>query len=220
MPANREELTRLVKLAVNDRSLRHVEQLTGVSRSTVQRLLEGGATSARTLENLAEGLKVDSVPMLEAAGLVSSRRVPAVVPLPEYQIEIDAGPLLLALGDVRLIGASVSRVTHGDSEGGDGRPIGPIRAWRIVGDCMAPVLVDGDEILTLPAESVKDGDTVTATVDLTQVTCKRIRIDGTKSWLEPLNGEARIEEGRFVVTGVVFRVVRDPARMFPKKGIA
>lgn len=130
--------------------------------------------------------------------------------------ELDPQPFIAALRDVRGIGANVEKLKDPDAPGEDVL-IGPVRAFRVEGDCMKPYLEEGDEILVLPAKYARDGELVTATVNLGAITCKQIRIEEGRSWLEPVNGEGRIEEGDFTVTGVVFRVISDPIKLVERR---
>lgn len=214
-----QTVSKLLEAAMRGRSLRRVSMLTGVSKSMIGNILAGGKASARTLEDLAHGLSVPAKPLLDAAGLApTGRRVGDRGPfLDTWGEEIDAGPLAGALRDVRTVGAGSIRMVEAEVPGEDFAAVGPLRAWRIVGDCMAPVLLEGDEILVAPAESAVDGSVVVAAVDLFYVTCKRLRVQGARSWLEPINGEERIEEDRFEVVGVVHRVLRAPGSFFPER---
>jgi transcriptional regulator with XRE-family HTH domain len=215
-------LAGLLKEAIRGRSVRRVEIMTGVAKSTVSKLLNGGMTTARTLEDLAHGLNIPVKPLLDAAGLApTGRRVGDRGPfLDAWGVEVDAAPLAMALRDVRAVGAGSMRLVEAEAPGEDlASVVGPLRAWKIIGDCMAPVLLEGDEILVAPAESAIDGSVVVAAVDLFYVTCKRLRIQGAKSWLEPINGEERIEESRFEVVGVVHRVLRAPGSFFPERRV-
>ena len=77
---------------------------------------------------------------------------------------------------------------------------------------MEPVLRDGDIIFVQPAETVRNGDLVIALVDGMAQTCKRICIpnnDEILPYLEPINGEGRIPEIRFLVQGVVTHVIEN-----------
>lgn len=131
-------------------------------------------------------------------------------PFAAFAVEIDAAPFIAALNHPMEVSASPIREVTGEEAEGE-HVSGPLRTMLIRGECMEPVLRDGDIIFVQPAETVKDGDLVIALVDGVAQTCKRICIpDGESvSYLEPLNGEGRIRENRFEVQGVVSHVIED-----------
>lgn len=135
-------------------------------------------------------------------------------PLAPIGVELDPGPYIEAMDQIARTGAGIGLgrwSRHPTVDGGLEKAfegVGPIRVFRVVGDCMEPILRDGDEIILTAPETVESGDIVTATVDVVNVTCKRIYIpgDGQPSYLTPINGEGTIPEDRFQVSGVVRRV--------------
>jgi transcriptional regulator with XRE-family HTH domain len=181
-----------------------------------------------TIDKIARALKVDANEGLEAAGY-APRKYSMMVgsdvidpskslnmvressvsfshdPMLSYGVELDPSPYLYALSNVRPVaaGTSLTRAPLVDAPGEDLTHQWEVRAIRIVGTCMEPLLKDGEIALVLPPEAAEDGCVVTATVDLQHPVCKRVRITETASWLEPHNGEGIISEGRFVITGVV-----------------
>jgi phage repressor protein C with HTH and peptisase S24 domain len=116
--------------------------------------------------------------------------------------EMDARPFVYALSNVTTASAGLSRLPDSAAPGDDIRPGSPVRAIRIAGDCMEPLLSDGDVALVLPAENVRDGNAVLVLLDGGTTGCKRIRITPESCWLESESGE-RIEEPRFMTIGVV-----------------
>ncbi|HEY0109968.1 MAG TPA: S24 family peptidase [Fibrella sp.] len=131
-----------------------------------------------------------------------------------------------------MIGAGVpatpSRVRDGDGgeyemeETGVKLPAGA-RTMEIVGNCMEPLLHEGDVVFVRPASGASSGDIVIALVDLSGITCKVYRVDEAgRSYLEPFAGsghfsetgdtprpgEGRIPHDRFSIAGVVMGYFR------------
>lgn len=126
-------------------------------------------------------------------------------PLLSYGVEVNSAPYLYAMRNVQSVSAGLDmvRMPDGDAPGEDITHRWPVRAIRIVGDCMEPYLSHGDVALVLPPEAAEDGWIVTATVDIQYPVCKRVRITDKASWLEPVNGEGVLPEARFIITGAV-----------------
>jgi hypothetical protein len=131
-------------------------------------------------------------------------------PFAAFAIEIDPTPFIVALNNPIEVSAAPSREVMGETAEGE-HLSGPLRSMVIRGECMEPVLRDGDIIFVQPAETVRNGDLVIALVDGMAQTCKRILIpdDESLSYLEPINGEGRIPESRFQVQGVVTHVIEN-----------
>lgn len=197
-----EALRELARRCAGNLTTRQIEQKTGVNRSTLSRLLRGFSVSGSSIAAFAAGLGCDVNAMRRAAGLeeISPRRRD---PLEAYGQIVDAAPYLYALSDVKPASAGVRRVVTVDAPGMDMAPGHPVRAVLVYGGCMEPWLQDGDVALVLPPDAATDGDVVVAVVDLAEPVCKRLRVSGGTSWLEPINGEDVIPESRFLVTGVV-----------------
>jgi hypothetical protein len=205
----------LLKAAIGKRSTRQIQNLTGVPKSTVHNLLSGkGTSTARTLEDMAVGLGIDPAPLLKAANLEPSNRVTTSA-MSVWGLQIPAKPLVLAFRGLQTIGVSGRNMDDVDLPDTDF--LFRLRAWRIVGDLLSPALVEGDEILVSPGEFAVDGSGVIAVVDLSTVVCRRLRVQGARAWLEPVEGEDRIERDRFEIIGVIYRVLRAPASIFPER---
>ena len=131
--------------------------------------------------------------------------------LEAYGEIVDPRPYLYALERVHEASAgNVERLVAVDAPTSDLRPPKAhlVTAVLVKGTCMEPYAKDGETVLVLPPETVADGCIVTATVDVLNIVCKRIRVVEGTSWLETQSGEGRIPEGRFVVTGVLAHVIR------------
>lgn len=132
-------------------------------------------------------------------------------PFAAFAVEIDPTPFIVALNTPIEVSANAEREVVGEEAEGE-HLSGPLRSMLIRRECMEPVLRDGDIIFVQPAETVKDGDLVIALVDSMSQTCKRISIPDSAEglpYLEPINGEGRIPENRFVVQGVVTHVIEN-----------
>lgn len=87
----------------------------------------------------------------------------------------------------------------------------PSRSIEVRGDCMLPYYQDGDILLVREQVSAVPGEKVIALVDGREITCKVFRMNG-KPWLEPTNGEGKIEAPRFRLLGVVDALIRPEKR--------
>lgn len=91
-----------------------------------------------------------------------------------------------------------------------------VRTIQVHGDCMHPHYEDGDIVFVNETDRAADGDKVIALVDMTARTCKVFRAGDPKSgrrpYLEPTNGEGKIETPRFRVHGVVIGFYRGEKR--------
>lgn len=191
-------------------SFGEAEIATGVPASTLQRLRKGARVKPQTAALFGQAVG-------ENADKWSSIAVGIALPLPQpkgaeandallaYGEEIDARPYLYAMRSVQDTSAGIQRITDSDGPTHDLGRQWPVRAIKVRGGCMEPILKDGEVALILPPEAVYDGCIVTATVDIYHTVCKRIRIPngGVPSYLEPINGEGIIPEERFIVSGVV-----------------
>lgn len=191
-------------------SQRDLANAIGVKQPVLSRLENGLKVklSRRQVEEIADALRVPEPEALEAAGMPSrgSILVRESDPLAAYGQIIDSAPYLYALQRVGMASAGTTeRLVVVDAPTTDERPSTayPVTAIRIRGTCMEPFVCDGEVALLLPPDAVLDGCVVTATVDALNIVCKRIRIAEGTSWLEPVNGETKIPEGRFIVTGVL-----------------
>lgn len=77
-----------------------------------------------------------------------------------------------------------------------------VRAIRVRGDCMEPFYRDGDILFVREQSTAENGQRVIARVDDEHLNCKVYRANGS-AYLEPTNGEGRIEAPRFEIRGVV-----------------
>lgn len=173
-----------------------------VKQPVVSRL-ENGLRARLTrsqVEIIAAMVQRPSEEALEAAGLLGPRKRQAE--LESFGAEVDARPFVYALSNVATASAGLSRLPDAAAPGADIRPGGPVRAIRIAGDCMEPLLKDGDVALVLPPDNVRDGDAVLALLDGGTAACKRIRITPDSCWLESGSGD-RISEAHFLTIGVV-----------------
>lgn len=185
---------------------------TGVSASTIRRMSLGLNVRPDNVLQFAEKMGVQDIGVWErlAIGKLPDEQPKKTDPLLSVADDIDVSAIESALNDVTDVSADIQRFRLEDVPGS--RLIGgPLRGMQVRGGCMEPLLYDGDIILVAPPESVTSGDPVIATVDFVNVTCKIICIpeDGGPSYLEPINGEGKITEDRFVISGVVVRVLDD-----------
>ncbi len=153
------------------------------------------------LGDVAGAVKAAGYPWLDAP----------IDPFASFAIEIDPSPFIAALNNPIEVSAPSGREVMGETTEGE-HLSGPLRSMLIRGECMEPVLRDGDIIFVQPAETVRNGDLVIALVDGMAQTCKRICIpnnDEILPYLEPINGEGRIPEIRFLVQGVVTHVIEN-----------
>jgi len=112
--------------------------------------------------------------------------------------------LLIGMEAIVDVGANMERLTPGDDDSAEPLQFGGhVRVMRIRNDCMCPLLNPGDVVFLTGPETVQSGDIVVAAVDVFYRTCKIIRFTGESAYLEPTNGEGRINEDRFTVLGVV-----------------
>ncbi|WP_395091473.1 LexA family protein [Armatimonas sp.] len=150
----------------------------------------------------------------DIAGAVKAAGYPwvdaPVDPFASFAVEIDPSPFIAALNNPIEVSAAPGREIMGETTEGE-HLSGPLRTMLIRGECMEPVLRDGDIIFVQPAETVRNDDLVIALVDGMGQTCKRICIpdDETLPYLEPINGEGRIAESRFLIQGVVTHVIEN-----------
>lgn len=204
-------------LARQNWSLQQAEIQTGIPASTINRMKHGQKVKAETVMRFgkASGESPETWGRL-ALGMPDTlppTPTPPPDPLKAVGTELDPRPYAEALRQVQTASAgwdTMQRQPFPDAPGElSNALVGEIRVIRVAGECMEPVLHDGDEVILSAPDTVRDGDIVTATVDITALTCKRIRIpDGSAlAYLEPINGEGIIPESRFVVTGVVRRVI-------------
>lgn len=195
------------------KSFQQAEIATGLPASTIQRLHRGASVKADTAVKFGEAIGESKEKWVRvAAGLSPEPQPRSTDPLLAVAEDIDTTEIESALNDVADTSAGIERFTDASDRGGERFIGGPLRGMRVRGGCMEPMLYDGEVILVAPPHSVVDGDVVIATVDFVNVTCKVICIpeDGGPSYLEPFNGEGKITEDRFVVSGVVMRVLDDP----------
>ncbi len=72
---------------------------------------------------------------------------------------------------------------------------------------MLPFYENGDVLLVRETDAAEPGDKVIALVDGSGITCKIYGRNGNP-WLEPTNGESRIEYNRFRIIGIVDALIR------------
>jgi repressor LexA len=83
-------------------------------------------------------------------------------------------------------------------------------AIQVEGDCMEPRFHEGDILIVRQTPAASPGDVVIALVNLSAITCKVYRESMGRGYLEPLNGEGRIND--FQIVGVVTHSVRNEGR--------
>jgi hypothetical protein len=194
------------------KSYKDAELAIGMPQSTIRRLRLGDP-NVKAVTAAEFGEKVGENPekwKLLASGLsffppISPSDDP-LLDVAEKVPEKQEHDLLNALRFPVEVGANFERLTNHDDRPSE--PIslgGPVRVMVIRHDCMRPLLGPGDVVFITPPETVESGDIVIAVVDLFSRTCKKFTYDQStgESYLEPLNGEGRINEERFTVLGVV-----------------
>jgi phage repressor protein C with HTH and peptisase S24 domain len=220
-------------------SFTEVAERAGVSIGTVTRLAKAEPKripTYATAEAIGRALG-DVAGSLRAAGYAASdsdlQRVGEV---------IDARPYVAALRMVSDASAGIERYALADASEDMSAGLLAVKAVRVRGDCLAPMLRDGDIMLVLPPESVRDGDLVIALLDFAQVVAKRFRMPASSttraaatahaaaaasglrvaespaayhpmpSYLETASGE-RVAADRFDIVGVVKHVIMPADRL-------
>jgi transcriptional regulator with XRE-family HTH domain len=234
-----KELARLVRSITGNVASRVAARRSGISHDTIGRLWQGDRVSDTTLIRFAIGYGIDPNELLDAAGypklksdqtlaannLRTKSGVTATLkmqespgpyitsdPLAALGDEIDPTPILHALRDVGAAVAGDATRWPYVAAPGEVIEVGPVRAKRIIGECMEPYLYEGDIVLITRPEEARDGDIVIATVDFEHTICKQVKITDDDSWLQPINGEGVITEDRFTIVGVVFSINRNPQK--------
>lgn len=154
-------------------SFTEVAERAGVSIGTVTRLAKAEPKripTYATAEAIGRALG-DVAGSLRAAGYAASdsdlQRVGDV---------IDARPYVAALRMVSDASAGIERYALADAAEDLSAGLLAVKAVRVRGNCLEPILHDGDIMLVLPPESVRDGDLVIALLDFAEVVAKRFRL--------------------------------------------
>lgn len=206
------ELARLVREVLGDLSARVAARRSGVNYLTISNMAQGERGSMSSIIRFANGFRRDPNPLLIAAGwpaidgAQSQVEMAGADPLSLVGPDVDISPLAAVPHAFGSASASTERQKEASDDpyatfGIEALP-GDVRSIRVDGDCMEPLYCDGDVLFVQETDQAANGDTVIALLDNFSVTCKVYRTNG-KAYLEPTNGEGKIEAGRFRIVGVV-----------------
>lgn len=202
--------------ARNDLDLAELGRRVGSDYNYMWRLSTGRRKRPSYELTVSIGQQLQDVPgALDAAGY--PLLIEGADPLSKIGPEVDTTVLRRIPFIPGPVSASMTRVGEGENVGplqtaADVLP-NDVRAIEVRGESMEPVYRSGDILFVQEARTAHDGDEVIAVIGLDGITCKTYREppEGL-GYLQPYNGEAKIEFPNFIIVGIVVGFYRHKQR--------
>jgi SOS-response transcriptional repressor LexA len=192
----------------------------GVHQSTIADLERGRTTKTPSAAQIARVLGVDALWLATGRG----RKEASFDHLSSNGFNLDEGNVSASTVQLRGKVPVISLVAAGNwSEAVDNFAPGQAEEWvattipikqhtyalRVQGDSMEPKFLDGAIIIVEPEEEARNGSYVIVRQNGSEATFKQLVIDGTQTYLKPLNSRypIMVMQPDAIICGVVKQVV-------------